>query len=599
MKNDLILRGIAASPGIIIGPAYLFGEKTAVYKESARPVKNAEEEIKKFEKAIENSKVELEEIKSGLIKKLGFKKANFLDVQILALGDPWIIDETIKKIKEEKREARQAVAEIGEEILEKFKEINDPYLKERTSDIEDVTKRVLENLEGEKSKRIFPEKAFVLVAEDLTPSDTAQLSKDEVLAFLTNRGGKTSHTAIMARALEIPAIVGLREVTEHIFPGVKVIVDGYSGVIVVNPTEKTLKNYEKKKRHLKAIENKLLGLRDLPATTVDGYSVDLSANIEFSKDVDSAKQHGARGIGLYRTEFLYLTQNKLPNEESQLEIYKNVVDSIYPETVIFRTLDLGGDKILDNKPQDSNPFLGWRGIRFSLQRKDIFKEQLRAILRASSRKSVRIMFPMISDLGEIRKAKKVLKEVETELDNKGIEYDRKMEIGIMVEVPSCAILANAFAKEVDFFSIGSNDLTQYILAVDRTNQLVASLYDHLHPAVLKTIKNIVDAAHRHDKWVGVCGEIAGDPLAIPVLLGLEVDELSASPIVIPEVKKIIRTLSFKESKVIARKCVGFSTSKEVRSYLENIVDTKLTVLKDLILGVDVLKKMNSKAMGNF
>ncbi len=590
MKNDFILRGIAASPGIIIGPAYLFGEKTTVYRESAGPVKNTDREIKKFKKAVKESKKELEEIRDGLVKKLGFRKANFLDVQILALGDPWMMDETIKKIKEEKKEARQAVFEIEQKVLEKFREINDPYLKERTSDIKDVVKRVIDNLEGGKSMKVSPGEMHVLVADNLTPSDTAQLNKEEVLAFLTNLGGKTSHTAIMSRALEIPAVVGLREITEHIYPGVKVIIDGYSGVVVVNPKEKTLKNYERKKKHLKAIEKKLLGLRDLPATTIDGYTVDLSANVEFNKDIDSANEYGAKGIGLYRTEYLYLTQKRLPDEESQLKIYRDVVDRIYPETVIFRTLDLGGDKIFDNSPVDKNPFLGWRGIRLSLQRKDIFRIQLRAILRASQRKSVRIMFPMISDLEEVRKAKKILEDVENELERDGIDYDKNLEVGIMVEVPSCAILANDFAKEVDFFSIGSNDLTQYILAVDRTNQLVASIYDHLHPAVLKAIEGIIDAAHRQNKWVGVCGEIAGDPLAIPVLIGLQVDELSASPIVIPEVKKVIRTLSLKESKVIAKKCIGFSTSREVRRYLEDIVDTKLTAVRDLILAVDAYVK---------
>ncbi len=587
MKNDIILRGIAASPGIAIGPAFLYKETGVLLRGTWQPVKDVAKEIRKFEKAIKTSKAELEDIKRGLAKKLGFTKAKFLDVQLLALEDNWIIDETIKKIREDKKEALQAVIEISVEVLAKFEEIDDPYLKERTTDIKDVAKRVIKNLgSGAEKHAGFPQNNIILVARDLSPSDTAQLHKEHVLAFLTDLGGKTSHTAIMARALEIPAVVGLREITSIMELGKKIIVDGYAGVVVVNPTEKTLKNYEKKRQHLEEIEEELLELKNLPATTVDGHSIDLSANIEFTKDIDSAKTHGARGIGLYRTEFLYLTETKSPDEEAQYGIYRDVVDRIYPETVIFRTLDLGGDKLSEDAPPEQNPFLGWRAIRFSLSRQDIFRTQLRAILRASDKKTVRIMFPMVSDLNEVKEAKRILAEVSHELEKEDIPFDNNMEVGIMVEIPSVAVLADDFADEADFFSIGSNDLTQYILAVDRTNELVAPLYDHLHPAVLRTMKIIIEAAHRKKKWVGVCGEIAGDPLAIPVLIGLGVDELSAVPFVVPEVKKVIRTLSFKESKDIASKCIACSTSKEVRQYLKEIISTKLTTIKDLILGGD-------------
>ncbi len=584
MKNDIILRGIAASQGIAIGPAFFYEETGVLLKGAWEPVEDVKKEIRKFRKAIEKSKSELEKIKQGLAKQLGFTKAKFLDVQILALEDTWIIDETIKKISEDKKEALQAVIEISVELLAKFDEIDDPYLRERATDIKDVAKRVIRNLTNGADTPIgFPEKSIILVARDLSPSDTAQLQKEHVLAFLTDLGGKTAHTSIMARALEIPAVVGLREITSRMQPGVKIIVDGYAGVVVINPSEKTLKNYEKKRLHLQKIEEELLEIADLPATTVDGHSIDLSANIEFSKEIDSAKMHGAQGIGLYRTEFLYLTETKLPNEEKQYKVYRDIVDRIYPETVIFRTLDLGGDKLFDDTAPEQNPFLGWRAIRFSLSRRDIFKTQLRAILRASDRKTVRIMFPMISDLNEVKEAKKVLADVSRELEKEGVPFDNNLEVGIMVEIPSVAILADDFAEEADFFSIGTNDLTQYILAVDRTNELVAPLYDHLHPAVLRTIKTIIESAHRKKKWVGVCGEIAGDPLAIPVLIGLGVDELSAVPFVIPEVKKVIRTLSFKEAKQIASKCIAYATPKEVRHYLRHVISTKLTAIKDLIL----------------
>jgi phosphotransferase system enzyme I (PtsI) len=585
MKNDIILRGIAASPGIETGSAYLYEESGIYYTPSAEQIEDISREIECFKDAIKKSKEELVDIKEKLSKKLGFTKANFLDAQILALEDQWIIDKTISKIKEQKIEAAQAVMEISKELLEKFKEIDNDYLKERATDIKDVSKRVLKNLTGSEDKKSsFPDTKFILIAKDLTPSDTAQLEKTNVLAFLTDLGGKTSHTAIMARALDIPAVVGLKNISEKIDYGIKTIVDGYAGVVVLNPTEATLKNYEKKRIHFEHIEEELLDLKDMPATTVDGHTIDLSANIEFTEDIESAKKHGASGIGLYRTEFLYLTQMELPDEDTQYAVYKKAVDNFYPETVIFRTLDVGGDKVIKNALPERNPFLGWRAIRFLLKRKDVFKTQIRAILRASSRKTARIMFPMITDIQELKEIKELLEETKGELDKEGIEFDHDIEIGIMVEVPSVAILVDNFAKEADFFSIGSNDLTQYILAVDRTNELVASLYDHLHPAVLKTIKTIIDSAHRNNKWVGVCGEIAGDPLAIPVLLGLGIDELSAVPIVVPEIKQIIRTLSMKESKEIARRCLTLSTSREVRNYLTKIVNMKLPAIKELIVG---------------
>jgi len=585
MKNDIILRGIAASPGIAIGPAFIYEDNGIYSSRFDKRVDDIEKESNRFKKAIEKSKKELAGIKRNLTKKLGFAKANFLDAQLLVLEDQWFIDKVSDKIRKEKKNAAGAVLEINRELLTKFREINNPYLKERLSDIKDVTKRVIKNLSKGEERRInLPQKMIILVAENLSPSDTAQLEKETVLAFLTDLGGKTSHTAIMARALEIPAVVGLREITKNIYPGVKIIVDGYVGIVVVNPTEKFLRNYEKKKIHLLNIEKELLGLNELSATTVDGHTVDLSANIEFTKDIESAKKHGAKDIGLYRTEFLYLTQNGLPDEELEYKTYKEVVDKIYPETVIFRTLDIGGDKLFTDIPEELNPFLGWRAIRFFLIKQDIFRKQLEAILKASYRKNVRIMFPMMTDIEELRKAKKILREVADKLEKKGLDFDRKIEIGIMVEVPSCAILANEFAKETDFFSIGTNDLTQYLLAVDRTNEYVASLYDHLHPAVLRTIKTIVDAAHRNRKWVGICGEMAGDPLAIPILLGLGIDELSATPIVIPEVKKVIRTLSMKESKKIAKKCLAFSTAKEVRNFLKEIINTKLPIIRELIFG---------------
>jgi len=591
MKTDIILRGIAASPGIAIGPAFFFEEKGILTERSEHPAVDIENEIKKFEEAIKKSKKELIRIKSNLVKKLGFSKANFLDVQILALEDPWMIDETLNKIRLENKNAIYAVTEIGKELISKFREINDPYLKERITDIKDITKRVIKNLRETNNKSIdFPEK-IILVAEDLTPSDTAQLENEKVLAFLTNLGGKTSHTAIMARALQIPAVVGLREITEKVYSGQKILVDGYTGVVIINPSEKTLKNYEKKKKHLKDLEKQLLGLADLPATTLDGFTIDLSANIEFSEDAKIAKKYGAKGIGLYRTEFLYITQNHLPEEEKQFQFYKEIVDQVYPEMVIIRTLDLGGDKLLPNTPPELNPFLGWRAIRFLLKRQDIFRTQIRAILRASYKKTVRIMFPMISDINELREAKKILKDVSEELTKEGVTFDKNLEVGIMVEVPSCAILADEFAKEVDFFSIGTNDLTQYLLAVDRTNEKVASLFDHLHPAVLRTIKMIIESAHRQNKWVGICGEIAGDPLAIPVLIGLMVDELSCTPISIPEVKKVIRSLSLKEAKEIAKKCISFSTTDEVRKYLLDVINTKLTIVKEFIFQEDELTNM--------
>ncbi|AYO30905.1 phosphoenolpyruvate--protein phosphotransferase [Biomaibacter acetigenes] len=570
-----MLKGIAASPGIEIGKAYVLKEQKVTINRENIADNMVEKEIKRLEEAIVKSKDQLEKIKEKAERELGQDKAEIFGAHLMVLEDPVFLDEIKAKIRETRITAENAVSIVSQNYIEMFNNMEDEYLKERAADVKDVSDRIIKNILGVPIETLadISEKVIV-IAKDLTPSDTAQMNKQKVLAFATDMGGRTSHTAIMARSLEIPAVVGLVDISGQAAAGDVIIVDGNKGVVYINPDEKTLKEYEKLKQDYIKYRQELKQLKDLPGETRDrARRVELSANIGTPKDVKGALENGAEGVGLYRTEFLYMDRENLPSEEEQFKAYKEVAESMAPRPIIIRTLDIGGDKKLPylEMPDELNPFLGWRAIRMCLDRPHILKTQLRAILRASHYGNLKIMYPMVSRAEEIRKANAILEEARQELRAEGIPFDENLEVGIMVEIPSAAVIADILAKEVDFFSIGTNDLIQYTLAVDRMNEHISILYEPLHPAVLRLIKNVIDASHKAGKWTGMCGEMAGDVTAAPILLGMGLDEFSMSASSIPQVKKIIRALSYDEAKQIAEKALSLERPEEIREMVEGVI----------------------------
>jgi phosphotransferase system enzyme I (PtsI) len=570
-----MLKGIAASPGIEIGKAYVLKEQKVTINRENIADNMVEKEIKRIEEAIAKSKDQLEKIKEKAERELGQDKAEIFGAHLMVLEDPVFLDEIKAKIRETRITAENAVSIVSQNYIEMFNNMEDEYLKERAADVKDVSDRIIKNILGVPIETLadISEKVIV-IAKDLTPSDTAQMNKQKVLAFATDMGGRTSHTAIMARSLEIPAVVGLVDISGQAAAGDVIIVDGNKGVVYINPDEKTLKEYEKLKQDYIKYRQELKQLKDLPGETRDrARRVELSANIGTPKDVKGAMENGAEGVGLYRTEFLYMDRENLPSEEEQFKAYKEVAESMAPRPIIIRTLDIGGDKKLPylEMPDELNPFLGWRAIRMCLDRPHILKTQLRAILRASHYGNLKIMYPMVSRAEEIRKANAILEEARQELRAEGIPFDENLEVGIMVEIPSAAVIADILAKEVDFFSIGTNDLIQYTLAVDRMNEHISILYEPLHPAVLRLIKNVIDASHKAGKWTGMCGEMAGDVTAAPILLGMGLDEFSMSASSIPQVKKIIRSLSYDEAKQIAEKALSLERPEEIREMVEGVI----------------------------
>jgi phosphotransferase system enzyme I (PtsI) len=569
-----MLKGVAASPGIAIGKAFLYTkEKVTINVEKIEESK-VEEEIAKFRKALEVTQEEIKKIKEKALEEFGKEKAEIFEAHLMLASDPELIEGVENMIKTELVTADNAVNKVIEQNASVMESLNDEYLKERAVDLRDVGNRIIENLLGVKSVNLSDlEEEVVVIARDLTPSDTATMKKEMVLGFATDVGGRTSHTAIMARSLEIPAVVGLGNVTSQVKAGDLVIVDGLEGIVIVNPDEKTVEDYKSKKESYEKKVEGLKQLKDLPAETPDGKKVMLAANIGTPKDVASALANGAEGVGLFRTEFLYMDRNSLPSEEEQFEAYKEVVEKMGGRPVTIRTLDIGGDKELPylDMPKEMNPFLGYRAIRLCLDRPDIFKTQLRAILRASAYGNVQIMYPMISSVEEVRKANSILEEVKAELDREGVKYDKEIKVGIMVEIPSAAVTADILAKEVDFFSIGTNDLTQYTLAVDRMNEHVKEYYQPFHPAILRLVKMVIDAAHKEGKFAAMCGEMAGDPLAAVILLGLGLDEFSMSATSIPEIKNIIRNVEYEKAKEIAEKALNMSEAREIEKMMKDVI----------------------------
>lgn len=568
-KKELILRGIPASPGIAIGKAFLFGREQYVIPRRSIREDQIQSEVKRFKDSLMQTKTEINEIKKKISEEMGDQHGQIFSAHLLVIDDSMLIEEVIARLKKDKLSIEYIFQDVMRRYIKVFLEMDDEYLKERISDINDVGRRILRNLIGAKEDVLTNLKERVIVvAYDLSPSDTATMHKRNVTAFATDIGGRTSHTAIMAKSLEIPAVVGIEILTKRVETGDIIIIDGTHGIVVLNPSPKTLKKYEVDKDRFAAIGRHLQEMKDLPCVTLDGKTIELAANIEVPEDVPSVIAHGASGIGLYRTEFFYMNRKDVPTEDEQFKAYSVVAKRIKPNSVIIRTLDIGGDKFLSQLevPQQMNPFLGWRAIRFCLARPDIFKTQLRAILRASVYGRIKIMYPMISGLEELRQANLILEEVKMDLKKESLSFDENIEVGAMIEVPSAAITSDILAKEVDFFSIGTNDLIQYSLAVDRVNEKIAYLYEPAHPAILRLIKTIIENGHNAGIWVGMCGEMAGDVAMTLVLLGLGLDEFSASPIAIPELKKIIRAVTLRQAKEIAQESMLFSTGKDVEKY---------------------------------
>ncbi|MFA5320077.1 MAG: phosphoenolpyruvate--protein phosphotransferase [Candidatus Omnitrophota bacterium] len=565
----LKLQGIAAAPGIVVGKAYRIGKEEFDIPKKEISQQDIPYEIQLFEEALIKTRKEIIELQKRIASDLGQEQAQIFDAHLLVLEDRMLIEEVISRLKKERFNVAFIFFEVMKKYVEVFSRIEDEYIKERISDINDVSKRVMRNLLGKKGKWLegLTEKVIV-VAHDLSPSDTAAMHRQNVSAFITDIGGKTSHTAIMAKSLEIPAVVGAEVATIRIKNGDMLIVDGSTGIVIVEPDQATLTEYQEEYRKLKGIGEKFLLVKDLDAVTQDGKCVEIHANIELPEEIPAVKAHGAKGIGLYRTEFFYMNRKGLPSEEEHYQAYKYVAEEMKPYAVTIRTLDLGGDKFLSqfSIPREMQPFLGWRAIRFCLARTDIFKVQLRAILRASVHGNLRLMYPMISGMDELRQANKILQEAKDELRREGTPFNDNIEVGVMIEVPSAAITADLLAREADFFSIGTNDLIQYSLAVDRTNEKVAYLYEPSHPAVLRMIQGVISAAHERGIKVGMCGEMAGDPAFVPLLLGLGLDEFSMPSLGIPEVKYIIRSLNLSEARDFAEKVLSLSTGREVEEF---------------------------------
>jgi len=564
------LKGIAASNGIAIAKAYRLVEPDLSFEQKS--VEDVTSEVERFRKAMEKSKSELEAIRDKAKVDLGADKAAIFEAHLLVLSDPELNAPIEDKIQSDKVNAESALKETADMFVMMFEQMDNEYMKERAADIRDVTKRVLAHLLGVQlvNPSMIAEEV-IIVAEDLTPSDTAQLNRNFVKGFTTNIGGRTSHSAIMARSMEIPAVVGTKNATEEINNGDLVIVDGLKGEVHSNPTPELVEQYRKVHEEYEAQKAEWAKLVNEPTISADNHHVELVANIGTPNDLKGVIENGGEGVGLYRTEFLYMGRDQLPTEEEQFESYKAVLEGMEGKPVVVRTLDIGGDKELPylDLPKEMNPFLGFRAIRLCLEEQDIFRTQLRALLRASSYGNLKIMFPMIATLDEFRSAKAILEEEKAKLISEGQTVAGKIELGIMVEIPSTAVLADQFAKEVDFFSIGTNDLIQYTMAADRMNQRVSYLYQPYSPSILRLVKMVIDASHAEGKWTGMCGEMAGDETAIPVLLGLGLDEFSMSATSILKARSLIRNLKKSDMERLAQEVLNMQTTGQVIEAVNN------------------------------
>lgn len=572
--QEIILKGIPASPGIAVGAAYVYSKHVPLVTLKAVAPEDVETEIARLRAANLRAEKELQKILTFAEQKLGGQSARIFEAQIMILNDAILMEAIEGRIRTELRNAEFIVLdEIG-----KYKRLMlaapDEYMHERAHDVDDVMNRIIRNIQDQK---LFSrlEGQSIIVSESLTPADTVIFSRNEVLGYVTDLGGTTSHAALLSRSLKIPAVVGLRTATRTIRTGDRIAIDGYGGILAVHPSEETLRSMRRKQDRFRDFEQHLASLSGLAAETPDHRLIELSANIEFLDEADFALEQGAAGVGLFRTEGQLMGRAAFPDEEEQFREYDAVAAAFHPHPVIFRTFDIGGDKLLSESSREENPFLGWRGVRVMLDRPDAFLPQLRALLRASTRRNVRIMFPMISGLTEVRRGRALLARAQEELERAGVPFDRNLQVGVMIEVPSAALQAEEIAREIDFLSIGTNDLIQYLLAVDRGNTAVAGLFSPFHPAVLRTVRAIIAAGHKHNRWVGMCGEMAGNPLAAIPLVGMGLDEFSVLPSLLPEIKQIIRSVRYRDAKRLTERVLALGTEEEIRSALAEFLLARL------------------------
>ena len=572
-----MITGIPASPGIVFGKALVLKEEKIVLDTQKISEDQVEAEVARFYAGREAAVEQLNSIHQRALKSLGEEKAAIFEGHLMILEDEELEEEIIDYLRSNKVNASVAASKIIDQQVEMLSEIDDEYLKERAGDIRDIGNRLIKNILGMHIVDLGDiTEESILVAYDLTPSETAQLNLEKVLGFITDIGGRTSHTSIMARSLELPAIVGTNDVTARVNTGDYLILDAVNNRVYVNPTQAEIDELKTLEAKLAEEKAELAKLKDLPAVTLDGHKVDVVANIGTIRDCEGAHRNGAEGVGLYRTEFLFMDRDQLPSEEEQFIAYKEVVEAMEGRLVVLRTMDIGGDKELPylNLPKEMNPFLGWRAIRIALDRREILRAQLRAVLRASAFGKLAVMFPMIISVEEIRELKSVLETLKAELRAEGKAFDENIQVGVMVETPSAAVNAKFLAKEVDFFSIGTNDLTQYTLAVDRGNELISHLYNPMSPSVLGLIKQVIDASHAEGKWTGMCGELAGDERATLLLLGMGLDEFSMSAISVPHIKKLVRHVSYQEAKALADEALQKPTAAEIEQLIQAFLAEK-------------------------
>ena len=573
IKKEIKLNGIPASPGIAIGPVFLFRKHEPIILIGTIADNEIGQEIERLQNAIARSKKELTKVFEFAEQKLGAEQSKIFEAQLMILEDVVLFEAVYERLKSEHKNAEYLLKDEMEKYHQLMMASKDEYARERADDLLDVENRILRNLEEQKLISKI-EGSHVIISHNLAAADTLIFSRNDVLAYVTELGGATSHMALLARALKIPAIVGIHQLSSLVQTNDQIVVDGYNGTIVLHPDPETLKFYKKKKTQYNSFEKALAPLRDLPAETLDGHIIKLAANVELEEELEFIKLQGADGIGLYRTESLLLGKEVFPSEEEQYEVYHRIAEAVFPKYAIIRTFDIGGDKFMTQVMKENNPFLGWRGIRVMLDKPQIFLDQLRAILRASTLKNLAIMLPMVTSIKEVKLGKQLIAQAKDDLRAHKIPFDENLRLGIMIEVPAAAVIADHLAREVSFLSIGTNDLIQYLLAVDRGNDIVSDLFQEFHPAVIRFLRRIIERGKQEHAWVGMCGQMAGDPLATILLVGLGLDEFSVVPNILPEIKKIVRSIHYMEAQHIAEQVLTMRSEDEIKAFLKHLMKHK-------------------------